>query len=106
MLGRASRVFVPTNFRDDDEDPDYEIREDEDGHEDGHRHRATYWPTLEPQKTGSRLLMSGEFGRVGQKLTSRHKNINVARLLLNRGTMPLPSTNKEDIMSVGVSLAQ
>ena len=43
--------------------------------------------------------MSGEFGRVGQRLRT-HNNLDVTRLLRNRATTARYSNYKEDILSV------
>lgn len=53
-------------------------------------------PHKEPQEAGVRLLMGGEFGRVGAKIDMRSQGHNIARQILSRRSRlrPVP---KEDI---------
>lgn len=111
LLGESSAIFggalldLEDSDESADEDPDYEEVEYEQADEDYairrlYQRPAQFSPVLQPQEAGLKLLMGGEFGRVGQRLASRRNNVNIAKLLLDRGTMPLPATCKEDITSV------
>ncbi|KAF8445715.1 WD40 repeat-like protein [Boletus edulis BED1] len=62
-------------------------------------HRQWYPPHTEPQKTGVELLMSGEFGRVSNKLRSNKGSKNVSRLLLDRSCNPRGILSKEELSS-------
>jgi hypothetical protein len=112
LLGGAAATFghIPTqrSVENDDSDPDYvdEEEEDEDtGSYYGQYQRTAHqwFPAVtEPQEAGLHLLMSGEFGRVGQRLGQKRNNTDVARLLRDRGTKAQPFNYREDI--TGVSL--
>jgi WD repeat-containing protein 23 len=113
LLGGAAATFghisAPNTVENDDSDPDYIDEEDDDddlGSYYGRYQRTNHqwFPAItEPQEAGLNLLMSGEFGRVGQRLGSRRSNMDVARLLRDRGTKTRPSNYKEDIASVSLS---
>ncbi|PPQ77004.1 hypothetical protein CVT25_014821 [Psilocybe cyanescens] len=87
---------------DDDDDDDYIPIEDED--EDGfsrprRRTRPFFPPVTEPKKEGLELLASGDFGRVGVKSRGRRNRINIARTILDKGSRPIPFSNREDILN-------
>jgi hypothetical protein len=62
-------------------------------------------PVSGPQEAGQNLLMSGEFGRIGNKTTSRRKNINVVKVLNNLPAHFRSASYKEDICSVSTSVS-
>jgi WD repeat-containing protein 23 len=78
---------------DDDEDPGSYYGQ--------YQRTAHQWfpAVTEPQEAGLNLLMSGEFGRVGQRLRTDN-NMDVTRRLRDRATTPRYSNFKEDILSV------
>jgi len=109
----------------DDNDPNVEDGEpgtqeyDEDG--DGDELEYGYWgrshartpkwfpPVTTPQEAGLKLLMGGEFGRVGIEARSWKGSTDVSKVILSRGSKLRP-TPKQDIAnvravcSVGISL--
>lgn len=68
----------------------------------GHSHWNKQWypPHTEPQKKGVELLMSGEFGRVSNKLRSNKGTRNISRLLLDRSCKPGVTPFREELTSV------
>jgi len=108
LLGGAAATFGRIRgVENDDGDPDYVDEEEEDaGSYYGQYQRTAHqwFPAVtDPQEAGLHLLMSGEFGRVGQKLGQRHNNMDVARLLRDRGTKARSFNYREDIISVSWS---
>lgn len=65
-----------------------------------HWNKQWYPPHTEPQKKGVELLMSGEFGRVGNKLRSNKGRRNISRLLLDRSCKPGVTQFREELTSV------
>jgi len=65
-----------------------------------HWNRQWYPPHIEPQKRGVELLMSGEFGRVGNKLRSKKGSRDISRLLLDRSCKPRGTLSREELTSV------
>jgi hypothetical protein len=114
LLGGAAATFghppAQGSVENDDSDPDY-VDEEEEEEEDAGSYYGQYQRTAhqwfpavtEPQEAGSHLLMSGEFGRVGQRLGQRRNNMDVARLLRDRGMKARPFNYREDITSVSLS---
>ena len=74
--------------------------DDEDDSASSHWNRQWYPPHTEPQKRGVELLMSGEFGRVGNKLRSKKCSRNVSRLLLDRSCKSRGVLSREELSSV------
>ena len=93
-------------IRDNDEDED-EGEEDEDEEE----MQLSYWhppyaktpkwfpPVTTPQEEGKRLLVSGEFGRIGFESRSRHGDSSFAKAILSRQTK-LRQTPMQDVTNV------
>jgi WD repeat-containing protein 23 len=111
LLGGAAASFgrIPTQpVENEESDPDYvDEEEEEDDNEDYDQYHGAahqWFPAVtEPQEDGLNLLINGEFGRVGQRLETIRNNINVTKLLRDRGRMARPSNYKEDIASVSLS---
>jgi len=63
--------------------------------------RTPIWfpPVTEPQEEGVRLLMGGEFGRIGVESQSRIGRGNIANAILSR-RCKLRQTPKQDISNV------
>jgi hypothetical protein len=63
-----------------------------------------YWfsEVKEPQEAGLNLLVSGEFGRVGNKIRIRRKDLDFSRHLRDRTSHPRRVLHREDIIRVGV----
>ncbi|KAF8846158.1 WD40 repeat-like protein [Paxillus ammoniavirescens] len=92
--------------------------EDDDGDDDGyawdmHWNQQWFPPHTEPHEKGVELLMSGEFGRVSNKVKSNNGRKNISRLLLDRrGTMYreelaselIPNSNGTAVASNGANL--
>ena len=101
----AIRGLRGTNRREEEEEEEDEDEEydpegydlDQDNHVSGHQ---WFPPVKEAQKEGEELLHSGDFGRVGIKIRSRANNGNLVKSVLNQATRPIPSLNKEDLLSV------
>ena len=100
LLGRTTgiwRVFGSRGREEEDED------DDDEEYLYGTYRRSPQWfpPVTEPQQAGLDLLMSGEFGRVGRKTTSRHKQqLNLAKLIHNPTIRFNAAAYIEDITSV------
>ncbi|KAJ6541801.1 WD40-repeat-containing domain protein [Mycena capillaripes] len=62
-------------------------------------HSRYFREVTEPQEPGVRLLHSGDFGRVGNKIKSRRCDLNIAKQLRNRASQPRPRFYKEDYTS-------
>jgi hypothetical protein len=77
------------------------LRRYEEDEEDEEPYAVLSLPEItEPQKAGVELLMSGEFGRVGSKIKSRAKDINITKYLNKRSTRLHQTPYKEDLISV------
>jgi hypothetical protein len=65
------------------------------------RARTPKWfpPVTTPQEAGQRLLMGGEFGRVGVDASSRKGSSDVSKVIMSRRSRLRP-TSKQDIASV------
>lgn len=112
LLASASSSFGRTRLmqaraaEEDDNDPDYIDSDDDDDDQDGpyyrgHRKpRLWFKPHTEPQEAGTRLLMGGEFGRVGDRIGSRRGNVNIAKVMRDRASQARPSIYKEDMANV------
>jgi WD repeat-containing protein 23 len=96
----------------DDNDPNGEPRtQDYDEDEDGDELEYGYWgrshartpkwfpPITTPQEAGLKLLMGGEFGRVGIEARSCKGSTDVSRVILSRRSRLRP-TPKQDITNV------
>jgi hypothetical protein len=83
--------------QDNDEDDDYD-EEDNWGRPPA---RTPKWfpPVTEPQEEGLKLLMGGEFGRIGVEARSRNGSGNFAKAILSRRSK-LRHTPKHDILNV------
>lgn len=111
LLASASGTFgAPGGNGVADEDEDDEDYLDEGDDEEawvgrrGERRTHQYFPVVtEPQKAGMDLLMSGEFGRVKQRLGSGRNKVDLAKVLYSRGTKIGPIYN-EDSSSVSLVL--
>ncbi|KAI9570371.1 WD40 repeat-like protein [Boletus coccyginus] len=89
---------LPSRRARDDEDEDEDAGSDDDEYlTSSHWNRQWCLPHSEPQKTGVELLMSGEFGRVGNKLRSKKGSRNVSRLLLDRSCKPRGTLAREEL---------
>ncbi|KAJ6601263.1 WD40 repeat-like protein [Mycena vulgaris] len=79
--------------------------EEEDDEEEYYRafrntnHAQYFQKVTEPQEAGLRLLHSGDFGRVANKVKSRRSDLNVAKQLRNRASQARPKFYKEDYTS-------
>ncbi|KAF7347354.1 WD-REPEATS-REGION domain-containing protein [Mycena venus] len=62
-------------------------------------HAAYFNKVTRPQEPGVRLIHSGDFGRVGPKIKSRRKDLNIAKQLRNRASQARPRFYKEDYTS-------
>jgi len=94
---------IQDNDDDDDDDDDYEME-------------YSYWgrpfaktpkwftPMTAPQEPGVKLLMSGEFGRVGAQTGARKGSANFSKAILS-GRSKLRQTPKQDITNVRVLYA-
>ena len=93
-LGAADLHVEDEDEDEDDDEPDWEDQDDDVS--------AHNWfpPVTEPQKEGEELLHSGDFGRVGVKIRSRANKSNLMKSVLNQAAHPIPSLNKEDLLSV------
>lgn len=102
----ATRPHHQLDDEDEDDDDDYIPIDDDDDDEDGYgratrsRARPFFPPVTEPKKEGLELLASGDFGRVGVKSRSRRNRGNITRTILDRGSRPIPLSNREDILNV------
>ncbi|KAF9229038.1 WD40 repeat-like protein [Gyrodon lividus] len=75
----------------DDDDDEYVVNT--------HRNQQWFPPHTEPHKRGVELLMSGEFGRVSNKLKSKSGRKSVSRLLLDRSSSPRSTMYREELAS-------
>lgn len=116
LLGSASASFglqsgargqTRVTIEDDDNDEDYVDEEEEEEEEEstyyGSQQRTPQqWfpPIKEPQEAGTKLLLSGEYGRMGARVGSTDARVDITRLLRERGTRARPSNYKEDVTSV------
>ncbi|KAJ7292730.1 WD40 repeat-like protein [Mycena rebaudengoi] len=90
-----------------DPEPEEEEEADEEDDEEDEYHRAFrhgnhrhyFREVTEPQEAGLRLLHSGDFGRVGNKIKSRRNDHNVAKVLRSRTSQARPKYYKEDYAS-------
>lgn len=91
-------------LRTDPSNGDQDEEDDDTGNDEysttSHWNRQWYPPHIEPQQRGVELLMSGEFGRVGNKLRSVKGSRNVSRLLLDRSCDPRGTLSREELSSV------
>ena len=90
---------------DDEDDEDYEVE-----------YTGSYWgrpsattpkwfpPVTTPQEAGTKLLMSGEFGRIGVEARSRKGSANFSKAILSSRSK-LRQTPRQDITSVRVLYA-
>ncbi|KAJ7837378.1 hypothetical protein B0H14DRAFT_1100582 [Mycena olivaceomarginata] len=62
-------------------------------------HSLYFRKVTEPQEPGVQLIHSGEFGRVGPKIKSRRKDLNIAKQLRSRASQARPRFYKEDYTS-------
>lgn len=85
-----------------DQDEDDEDMDNGDGEypSDSDRDGQRYPPHTEPQKGGAELLMSGEFGRVRDKIRTRKGSKNISRLLLDRSCMSQGMPSREELINV------
>lgn len=67
-------------------------------------HSLYFRKVTEPQEPGVQLIHSGEFGRVGPKIKSRRKDLNIAKQLRSRASQARPRFCKEDYTSVRCSI--
>lgn len=56
----------------------------------------------EPQEAGTKLLMGGEFGRIGPRLKAREDPFDLPKVLLYRTRYLSKASYKEDIASVRI----
>ncbi|KAJ7110375.1 WD40 repeat-like protein [Mycena crocata] len=63
------------------------------------KHKEYFREVTEPQEVGLKLLHSGDFGRVGNKIKSRRNDLNIAKLLRSRASQARPRVYKEDFTS-------
>ncbi|KDQ63158.1 hypothetical protein JAAARDRAFT_147176 [Jaapia argillacea MUCL 33604] len=95
ILGIGSGGFG--RGRPDDDDEDEEDDDDTTGYPPFSTASQSWMPEVkEPQKEGVELLMSGDFGRVQNKILSRSKGLNVAKQLASR-SMSVRRPYREDI---------
>lgn len=93
------------HIRDNDEDEDEEEEEEEEEIQLSYGRRphaeTPKWfpPVTTPQEAGKRLLMSGEFGRIGFETWSRKGGANFAKAILSRQTK-LRQTPMQDVTNV------
>lgn len=90
----------PSRRDQDEEDEDTGNDDDDEYSVSSQRTRQWFPPHTEPQKRGVELLMSGEFGHVGNKLRSNRDRRNVSRLLLDRSSKPRGILSREELTSV------
>ncbi|KAJ6486064.1 WD40-repeat-containing domain protein [Mycena vitilis] len=97
---------LQTLLRATSEEPTEEENDDaeDDGEQEyynGFRNSASRYfrEVTEPQEPGVRLLHSGDFGRVGNKIKSRRGDSNIAKFLRNRASQARPKLYKEDYAS-------
>jgi WD repeat-containing protein 23 len=105
LVGRASRIwrtFGAGVRQDEEEDAD-----DEEEYLDGTYRRSQQWfpPVTDPQQAGLDLMMSGQFGRVGRKTCSRHRQGNIAKLIHHPPTRFRTAAYIEDMVSVSTFLS-
>ncbi|KAJ7492078.1 WD40-repeat-containing domain protein [Mycena latifolia] len=62
-------------------------------------HSQYFQDVTEPQDAGLRLLHSGDFGRIANKIKSRRSDLNIAKQLRSRASQPRPRFYKEDYSS-------
>ncbi|KAJ7455934.1 WD40-repeat-containing domain protein [Mycena galericulata] len=62
-------------------------------------HSKYFREVTEPQEAGLRLLHSGDFGRVANKIKSRRNDLNISKTLRSRASQPRPRVYKEDYAS-------
>ncbi|KAG8219620.1 WD40-repeat-containing domain protein [Butyriboletus roseoflavus] len=86
----------PSRRNQDEEDQDAG-NDDEEYSASSQRNRQWFPPHTEPQKRGVELLMSGEFGHVGNKIRSNKGSRNVSRLLLDRSFKPRGTLSREEL---------
>jgi hypothetical protein len=107
-LQTLSRILsnTPRAF---DASVDEEGDDDDDGSDepsyDTSFHRPMYcWfsPHTEPQNEGVELLLSGDFGRVGLKINTERKNLNITRSLLSRPHRSMPASCQEQYSNVNL----
>lgn len=101
--GDLVRLLRAGPFRRDQDREDEDSDNDDDDDEypaSSHWNKQWFPPHTEPQKRGVELLMSGEFGRVGNKLRSSRGSRNVSRLLLDRSCKPRGTLSREELTSV------
>ncbi|KAG6830886.1 hypothetical protein H0H92_014037, partial [Tricholoma furcatifolium] len=94
---------------DEEEEDEEEGEDDEDDEEDWGLisslrpvHTGLRWKGpvhTEPQKAGTELLNSGDFGAVGGKARKQRHDIDLAKRILNRARQPHPRANKEELAS-------
>ena len=98
LLSTDSGSSRNTQFNGDDEDEE----SDDENDEDNYQHTACQWfpEVTEPQKAGVELLTSGDFGRVADKMRSRRKDFNIAKLVHRRPTWPRHVECKEEYATV------
>jgi WD repeat-containing protein 23 len=112
-LQDLSRVIRRSNYIDrtytgDDEDEEDSAEggddDDEEANYDSVRRASHQWfpEVTEPQKAGVELLMSGDFGRVGNKIKSRQNDVNIAKLINNQSSRLRQASYKEDYASVSL----
>lgn len=85
-----------------DQDEDDEDVDSGDGEYSSNSHWNRQWfpPHTQPQKRGIELLMSGEFGRVDNKIKTKKGSRNISRLLLDRSARPQGTPSREELTSV------
>jgi hypothetical protein len=88
---------------DGDEYDEPQEHEYEDGHEHDHEHDDEHdHEQQRQQEAGVDLLMSGDFGPVGNKIRSRRNMFNAAQFLSDH-TRPRRPTYREDLASVSLN---
>ena len=75
---------------------------DRDDHDEGQLGKQWFTPHTEPQPAGSHLLLGGEFGRVSGKGISRHRRLNIAKMINDPHRQFRAAAYVEDISRVSL----
>ena len=104
-------LLVLDDDQDDDDDDDQDDDDDDDDDDEEEELQTSYWrrthaktpkwfqPVTTPQEAGKRLLMSGEFGRIGVETRSRNGGTSFARAIVSR-QIKIRQTPMQDITNV------
>ncbi|KAJ7757545.1 WD40 repeat-like protein [Mycena metata] len=96
-LNRLLGIGEPEEAEEDEDDDD-----EEDQYHRAFRntnHTLYFKEVTEPQEAGVKLLHSGDFGRVGNKIKSRRGDLNITKVLRSRASQARPKFYKEDYIS-------